>query len=156
VTAEPHADRMCNKLLRLARHFTTDDSHVATRKTHTSSSSSSQSSSFEMSSKCACFKSLFGSKLFNQILLLAINGLVLVGGIVMVYFAASKRISSPTSTFLCTGGSSSVLTDPLVLVISFGSLILIIAALGMIGACCRSSKYRFPSCVCDSSAFLTD
>lgn len=94
-----------------------------------------------MAGGCGCFKSLLGSKLFAQILLLAINGMVLVGGIVMVYFAASKRISSPTSTFLCTGGSSSVLTDPLVLVISFGSIILFISALGMVGACCRSSKY---------------
>jgi hypothetical protein len=93
-----------------------------------------------MAQRCGCCKTLLGSKLFSQILLLAINGMVFIGGIVMVYFSASKRISSPTSTFLCTGGSSSVLSDPLVLVISFGSVILFIAALGMIGACCRSSK----------------
>lgn len=94
-----------------------------------------------MAVRCGCCKSLLGSKLLSQILLLAINALVFIGGIVMVYFSASKRISSPTSTFLCTGGSSSVLSDPLVLVISFGSVILFIAALGMVGACCRSSKY---------------
>lgn len=99
-----------------------------------------------MAVRCGCCKSLLGSKLLSQILLLAINALVFIGGIVMVYFSASKRISSPTSTFLCTGGSSSVLSDPLVLVISFGSVILFIAALGMVGACCRSSKlHALPS-----------